>query len=337
MKRPLGALRTVMGQSAMVFSNSVRRADSSATSRRKSVICCRDKAIRPPQMHTLANTIPPLRTMESRYFRLNMSPRLRKREVMFLSNSAILLWIAFSVVLSAVFDDADKLLLKLSNCCRVRLSISWASCSVLALMRSVRDCSEVPLLSIYSSFEAQFFPAVGVFDGDIVLASPVDGKSCLLQGGKHILPIADKLLFQFGRHIGVNGLLGLVPFILAGRLAPADQPCPVQVGVFRGMQTGAGGIVRSGPLLPVVMEIAEYAEGFFPARREGIEGVAACQFHPWNDKMEFVMPGVAVPHPEDIALIRLQPGKGYGLKIVHDPFFLFRRHLVVGMPGQNTC
>ena len=65
---------------------------------------------------------------------------------MFFSNSAILLRIAVSVVLSAFFDDADKFLLKFSNCCRVRLSISWASCSVLALIRSARDCSEVSQL-----------------------------------------------------------------------------------------------------------------------------------------------------------------------------------------------
>ena len=44
---------------------------------------------------------------------------------------------------------------------------------------------------------------------------------------------------------------------------------------------------------------------------------------------------VYVPHPEDIALVRLQPGKGYGFKIIHEPLFLFRRHCVVWMPGKH--
>ncbi|MCL1916056.1 MAG: hypothetical protein FWG17_05055 [Desulfovibrionaceae bacterium] len=146
------------------------------------------------------------------------------------------------------------------------------------------------MFCIYSSLEAQFFPAVGVFDGDVVPACPVDGKPRVLQGGKHIFSVMDKTLLQFGRNVGVNGVLGLSPLILSRRFAPADQSCPVQIGMFRGMQTGAGGIIRPCPTFPMIMEIAEYAKGFFPARWEGVEGFTARQLHSWNDKMKFMVP-----------------------------------------------
>lgn len=47
------------------------------------------------------------------------------------------------------------------------------------------------------------------------------------------------------------------------------------------------------------------------------------------------MPGMVVPHPEDIALIRLKAGKGHGLEVVHDVRFLLGRHNFVRMPGKD--
>lgn len=47
------------------------------------------------------------------------------------------------------------------------------------------------------------------------------------------------------------------------------------------------------------------------------------------------MPGMVMPHPEDIALVRLQAGKGHGLEVVHDARFLLGRHDFVRMPGKN--
>jgi hypothetical protein len=85
----------------------------------------------------------------------------------------------------------------------------------------------------------------------------------------------DKPLFQLGGKIGVNGLLGLGAVILVRRFAPAEQPCPVQVSVFRGMQTRLGRIVRSGPAFAVVAQVAEYAESLFPAQSEGVKSLAA--------------------------------------------------------------
>lgn len=47
------------------------------------------------------------------------------------------------------------------------------------------------------------------------------------------------------------------------------------------------------------------------------------------------MPGMVMPHPENIALVRLQAGKGHGLEVVHDARFLLRRHEFVRMPGKD--
>ena len=108
----------------------------------------------------------------------------------------------------------------------------------------------------------------------------------------------------------------------------------MQVGVFRRMQAGAGRVVRSGPAFPVVVQIAEHIEVFLPAGRAGVERLAAGQFHTRNDKMQFVVSRVAVPYPQNIALIRLQARERHLFKAVHDAPFLFRRHPVVGMPGK---
>ena len=43
-----------------------------------------------------------------------------------------------------------------------------------------------------------------------------------------------------------------------------------------------------------------------------------------------------VTHPKNVALIRLQPGESNLLEGIHDLFFLFRRYLVVGMPGEGS-
>jgi hypothetical protein len=192
------------------------------------------------------------------------------------------------------------------------------------------------LFSINTSLEAKFFPALWVFDGYVIFSGPVDGKSGLAQGGQNILPTLDKPLLQLGGKISMNGLLGLGAIILVRRFAPAEQSCPVQVGVFRGMQTRPGRIVRSGPAFLEVVQVAEYAESLFPARREGVKSLAARQLKARHDKMQFVMPGVTVPNPEDIALIRFQTGKGDFFKIVHNALFLLRRNFVVRVPGKNA-
>lgn len=73
----------------------------------------------------------------------------------------------------------------------------------------------------------------------------------------------------------MDGVLGLRAFVLAGRFPPADQTGSVQVRVFRRAQAGPGRIVRSGPTLTVVVQVPEHVEVFLPARRTGIEGLAA--------------------------------------------------------------
>jgi hypothetical protein len=134
----------------------------------------------------------------------------------------------------------------------------------------------------------------------------------------------------------VDGFLGLGPVVLARIFTPADKAGLVQVGMIRGMQSGAGRVVRSGPAFPVIVQIAEHVEVLLPARWTGIEILAARQVQTGNDKVQFMMPGMVVPYPKNIALIRLQPGKGDGFKVVHDAFFLFRRYRVVRMPGENA-
>ncbi len=146
-------------------------------------------------------------------------------------------------------------------------------------------------------------------------------------------------MFDPGLEIAVDGLFGFGSIILArhrtGCLAPAQQPGLVQIRVFRRMQPGAGRVVRSGPAFPVVVQVAEHVKMLLPAGRTGVERLAAGKFHTRNDEVQLMVIGVYVPHPENIALVRLQTGKGHALEIVHKPLFLLRRHRVVRMPGKH--
>lgn len=191
------------------------------------------------------------------------------------------------------------------------------------------------MFCIYSTLEAELFPALRVFDGDVVFSGPVDFQTGLGQGLEHARPVFDLPLLKTRLEIGMHGILGLGPVILAGRFAPAEQAGIMQVGLFRRMQSGAGRVVRSGPALPVVVKVAEHIKVFLPAGRTGIKRLAAGKLHARNNKVQFVMIGVYVPHPENIALVRLQSGKGHALKVVHHPLFLFRRHRVVRVPGEH--
>ena len=105
---------------------------------------------------------------------------------------------------------------------------------------------------------------------------------------------------------------------------------------------GAGRVVGSGPALAVVVQVAEQVKMLLPAGRAGIERFAAGKLHTRNHKVQLVVPGVNVPHPENITLTRLQSGKGQSFKIVHDALLLLRSHRVVGVPrkspgGETPC
>ena len=48
-----------------------------------------------------------------------------------------------------------------------------------------------------------------------------------------------------------------------------------------------------------------------------------------------MVPRVGVPHPQNVALIRLHPREGHFFKVVHDALFLFRRHGIIRVPGKH--
>lgn len=177
--------------------------------------------------------------------------------------------------------------------------------------------------------------ALRVFDGDILCAGTGDFQAGFLQGNEDILPRVDFLLFHKGQHIGVNSLFGFVAFILFDGLSPAQKTGLEQAGMLRRIHASVSRIIRSGPALADIVQIAEHIEMLLPAGRAGIERLAAGKLHTRNDEMQLVVSGMAVPHPEDIALIRIQSGKGHSLKIIHDALFLLWGDDVGGMPRQD--
>ena len=134
----------------------------------------------------------------------------------------------------------------------------------------------------------------------------------------------------------MDRVLGVGAFVFVWLSAPADEPRPVQIGMVGCMDAGSRGIVRTCPSFRDVQKVAEDIEGFLPAGRTGIERLSASEFHARDDEMQFRMPRVSVPYPENIPLVVLQSGEGHGLETVHDLSFLLRRDDIVGMPGKDT-
>ena len=134
----------------------------------------------------------------------------------------------------------------------------------------------------------------------------------------------------------MDRVLGVGAFVFAWLSAPADEPRPVQIGMVGSMDAGSRGIVRTCPAFRDVQQVAEDIEGFLPAGRTGIESLSAPEFHARDDEMQFRMPSVSVPYPENIPLIFLQSGEGHDFKTVYDFSFLFRRDDIVGMPGKDA-
>ena len=172
-------------------------------------------------------------------------------------------------------------------------------------------------------------------DSQIVFSHAADFQTGFLQGLNDVLPRADFSLLQKRQHIVMHSLPVFLPLISAGLSAPAQQTRRMEIGMVRRTQARPLRIIRSGPAFPDIVQITKDIEILLPAGRAGIEGPAAGKLHARNHKMQLMMPGVAVPNPENCPLVFFQPGKGDSLKVIHNALFLFRRYRIFGMPGKN--
>jgi hypothetical protein len=189
---------------------------------------------------------------------------------------------------------------------------------------------------INASFESEFFFAVGILHGYVVFADTVYLKARIPQGREYVFTVVDDSVFDECAQVIMYRVLGIGAFVFVWLPAPADEPRSVQIGMVGSMDAGSRGIVRTCPAFRDVQQVAENIEGFLPAGRTWIERLSAPEFHARDDKMQFRMPCVSVPYPENIPLIFLQSGEGHGFKTVHDFSFLFRRDDIVGMPGKDA-
>lgn len=172
-------------------------------------------------------------------------------------------------------------------------------------------------------------------DSEIVFSHVADFQTGFLQSLNDVLPRADFSLLQKRQHIVMHSLPVFLPLISAGLSAPAQQTHRMEIGMVRRTQARPLRIIRPRPAFPDIVQVAKDVEILLPAGRAWIEGPAAGKLQARNHKMQLMMPGVAMPNPENCPLIFLQPGKGDSLEIIHDAPLLFRRHRVVGMPGKN--
>ena len=195
------------------------------------------------------------------------------------------------------------------------------------------------MFGIHASFQAELFAALAILNGYVVFPGPVDAQARFCQCLHNLCPVANSAFFNARQNVVVYGLLGCGARVsvraIFGYGSPTYQPGAVQVGMFRGIGPDAGRVVRSGPAFPVVVLVAEYIKLLLPAGRAWVKRFAAGKFHTRNDKMQFMVPGMGMANPQNIALIGCQPSKRHFFKVVHYLFFLLWRDGVFRVPGKH--
>ncbi len=106
----------------------------------------------------------------------------------------------------------------------------------------------------------------------------------------------------------------------------------MDIRMFWGANPETSRIIRSCPAFPPVVHITQRIKVFLPSGRKGVEGLARGKFHPWNDKVQFVMSCVAVTYPKNGVLVWSKAREGGLLEVVHKPLFLLWRHMVFWPP-----
>ncbi|WP_236045450.1 MULTISPECIES: hypothetical protein [Pseudooceanicola] len=100
---------------------------------------------------------------------------------------------------------------------------------------------------------------------------------------------------------------------------------------------GARRIERIGPAVPPVLQIHEGAEGGLVAGRRDVQALAGRQLHTGHQEMQLHAPGVGMPHPEHVELVRLQPGAGKVLEALDDRTLLLFGRRVLGGEADDTA
>lgn len=121
-------------------------------------------------------------------------------------------------------------------------------------------------------------------------------------------------------------------FIRHDSLPPTLEACRMNIRMIRGTNPEASRIIRSCPAFTPVVHITQRVKVFLPSGRKGVEGLARGKFHPWNDKVQLVMPCMTVTYPKNGVLVWSKAREGGLLEVVHEPLFLFWRHMVFWPP-----
>lgn len=89
--------------------------------------------------------------------------------------------------------------------------------------------------------------------------------------------------------------------------------------------------------MPLIFQIHEGAEGGLVAGRRDIQALAGRQFHTGHQEMQLHAPGVCMPHPEHVELVRLQPGTGKVLEALDDRALLVISRRVLGGEADDAA
>ena len=210
-------------------------------------------------------------------------------------------WISLCMVRSSASHCCLKRVASRVSSAKVNASISAVWFDSRCCNRSVKLTVIRPSLFVDPALHAEFLAALGVLDGEVVLALPGNLQSRLLQGGNHALAVCDLLRRHKGRQIGVDAFPALPePEALMRPLRRSVKLC------------GPVWVVGPRPALGPVQRVPERRIGPLPTRRRDVERLAGGQLHAGRDEVKLDPPalGVLMAHPGDVVLLRVHARKG---------------------------
>ena len=210
----------------------------------------------------------------------------------------------------------------------VRAAISAVCPSSLSCSLSAKLLLIAPVLFVNAPLQPQPVAALGVLDGQIVLALPCDPQTCLGESLDHAGAVPHCPPLDQGRDIGVDG----VPAVIEPEAVPLPRLGPLEAQIPRPCR-----IIRACPAMRQVQRVPQLRKTALPAGRRDIQRPPAGQLHARGHEMQLHPPaaGVLMTHPGDVILLGIQTGEGKRLELIHGLALLILGWGVLRGEGQH--
>ena len=194
--------------------------------------------------------------------------------------------------------------------------------------------SSSPSFTVNTSFKPDTL-AVFIFNSQVLFSLSRDFEAQSFDFFYDIAVIGYGSFFNTLQEESCKLFAGMGTFIRRDNLSTTLEACRMNIRMFWSTNPETLWIIRLCPAFPPVVHITQRVKVFLPPGREWVEGLTRGKFHPGNDKVQFMVSCVTVTHPKNGVLVWGKAREGGLLKVVHEPLFLFWRHMVFWPPRQH--